>query len=114
MNKKELKKDLEESLKLLNGGWDSHANSFIKDLVKIFERYSKSKMDNGWISVEDELPKNKQKVLMFCKREFKHQSPIVIGYYQTGDYENWISYDFSEDENSDITHWQPLPKSPVK
>ncbi len=65
-----------------------------------------------WISVKDRLPKNKQRILMYCIREFVNDEPIVIGHYQTGDYENFISTCFVEDEMSDITHWMPLPEPP--
>lgn len=68
--------------------------------------------NDGWISCKHKLPKNKQKILMYCEREYKGSAEIVTGYYETGDYENFISYDFHEDEMPIITHWRPLPSPP--
>lgn len=67
-----------------------------------------------WIKAHTEEPKHGQKILMYCEREFKHQDKIIIGFYQKGDYENFISEAFNEDENINVTHWMPLPKAPKR
>ena len=96
---------------LSSDGMDTLAES-------LYERCSeelKSKMQGrkqGWVSVKDEDPKNRQRILMFCEREFSGLDEIVIGEYMKGDYENFMSADFAEDEIPTITHWMPLPPAP--
>ena len=53
---------------------------------------------NGWISVEEELPEEGQKILALEKGD-----PIVTWFY---DKECW--------EDMSITHWLPIPALPEK
>lgn len=75
---------------------------------------TKASLNNGWISVDDELPINEGFVLLLLS-----DGDIVIGqhifdtspfatsleYYQNQDYD-WIA------DLGDVTHWQLLPNPP--
>lgn len=79
-------------------------------------------VNNGWISVDDELPPQDVKLLL-CMSEI---NKVVIGYYAVDDspftdddgkeyaYSHWFD---DEDEHfawgfDEISHWQPLPNPP--
>lgn len=66
-------------------------------------------MNNNWISIEDELPKDGKDVLLcvhgrICIGYRIHISYGVSGWIETGDY--------SCRESLYPTHWQPLPEPP--
>jgi len=58
-----------------------------------------------WISVDDELPKELNQVLLF---ESKYNL-IVLGMYVG---ERWILADGSDVFIEKATHWMPLPENP--
>lgn len=65
---------------------------------------------NGWISVEDRLPDDKERYLICTENE-----RIYIAYYQPigdkfSDYEPF--WQGSSCRFTSVTHWQPLPKPP--
>jgi len=63
-------------------------------------------LNNQWISVEDELPPNKERVLLFDSDGFGVLS---------GRFSNSMWYlEGEKDTNANITHWMPLPKAPQK
>ncbi|MEH6451313.1 MAG: DUF551 domain-containing protein [Oleispira sp.] len=76
-----------------------------------------------WISVDDEMPKARQEVLVFCKWD---NSPLIAfhdKYYWTEKCDNlevigdacatteihWVG---AKDIGCEITHWMPLPELP--
>lgn len=65
--------------------------------------------DSKWISVEERLPEVKSDVLIYCQDRSR---TAVIGAMHTIRKGDWYSWDFYEDEDVKITHWQPLPASP--
>lgn len=67
--------------------------------------------NNEWISVDNKLPKNKEKILLFTKRDFKDDDNIIKGWYDAK-YELFFSSELHEDEYIFPTHWQPLPPPP--
>lgn len=70
--------------------------------------------NNGWISVDDELPIDEGFVLLLkddgdiiIGQYYFEQSPFLSDteYYQSINYE-WLA------NLDEVTHWQPLPKPP--
>ena len=57
---------------------------------------------NEWVSVEDRLPEEKQRVIVRCERVGTSVGWILWG--------NWMA-DIGPDAGK-VTHWMPLPKSP--
>ena len=57
---------------------------------------------NEWVSVEERLPKEKQRVIVRCERVGTSVGWILWG--------NWMA-DIGPDAGK-VTHWMPLPKSP--
>lgn len=87
---------------------------YVNETIRLFAKSSRPAIGEGeWISTEDETqtPKHRQRILMFCKRQNNYPY-IVIGHYEKGDYENYLSASFDEDAIPTITHWMPLPKFP--
>ena len=57
---------------------------------------------NEWVSVEERLPEEKQRVIVRCERV-----GTSVGWILWGD---WMA-DIGPDAGK-VTHWMPLPKSP--
>lgn len=57
-----------------------------------------------WISVEDRLPENKVRVLLFDNEGFGVVSGRLIASV-------WY-LESEKDLNSNVTHWMPLPEPP--
>ena len=57
---------------------------------------------NEWVSVEERLPEEKQRVIVRCERVGTSVGWILWG--------NWMT-DIGPDAGK-VTHWMPLPKSP--
>lgn len=60
--------------------------------------------DNGWISVEDELPKDKADVLVWLRSQNMH----CVAWYNSAA-KTWYSNDFVSEDSNYVTAWQPLP-----
>ena len=60
-----------------------------------------------WISVEDELPAPKSKVLVYCK-----PIGITVGYFWGIGHDNVPSDPCKGWSIMDVTHWQPLVDTP--
>lgn len=65
---------------------------------------SECSINNGWISVNYKLPKQKGNYLIYCFDRFDEQHEIQIEYF-SGKY-------FITDPDVDVLYWRPLPKSP--
>ena len=59
---------------------------------------------NEWVSVEERLPKEKQRVIVRCERVGTSVGWILWG--------NWMA-DIGPDAGK-VTHWMPLPAPPAK
>ncbi len=87
----------------------------IEDLVdKFIEHKTKEwAKANKWISVKDRLPE--LGMIVLCIDNKKWQSVCFYGNYSVDEnhkfYKHDLDYYF---ELEDVTHWQPLPKSPTK
>lgn len=57
---------------------------------------------NEWVSVEERLPEEKQRVIVRCEHVGTSVGWILWG--------NWMA-DIGPDAGK-VTHWMPLPKSP--
>lgn len=75
-------------------------------LIEMFQ----ANVSNDWISVDDDLPEQFEKVLLFCER-------YTGGYFQEiGYYNPAFASEYDKKESFSIkayvTHWQLLPKDP--
>lgn len=74
-----------------------------------------------WISVDEFKPKQGERVLL--KTEYDENCPYVVGYWGCGEWEACtVNIEAEKDyngctacverlfENSDVTHWMPLPE----
>lgn len=74
-------------------------------------KWMRSKLKSQWISVEEKLPKSLQNVIVFyddnitgyVSRGFCHSNPII-----------WDVQSYKGTKNPKVTHWMPLPESPIK
>lgn len=63
-------------------------------------------MENQWISVKDELPKEEEQYLLLTSE---------IGYYRIGEYDSDLEMFIDLDDYPiDAEYWMPLPKPPTK
>ena len=88
--------------------------SHVGGRVRVYlDGYSiKPKEDNGWISVDDRLPKEAGHVLAFMGVDWVE----CVNVYICPEYGNLIWETISEDDeiSSDlVSHWQPIPLPPM-
>lgn len=73
-------------------------------------------MEMNWISVEDKVPENNQRVLAYCGKTKKYFVGSVMS-YQFSDGVYW-RHEGAKGAmyavTSKVTHWMPLPEPPVK
>lgn len=88
------------------------------DRAQYAQGYSDGRADaQRWISVEDEYPDSKLKVLviayedMYDRGEIK-PCPAVHTAYTRGEDEGW--FDWYTEDWLHVTHWMPLPEPPKK
>lgn len=60
-----------------------------------------------WISVDTQLPDDRQDVLFACDGD------VIIGSYEAEGDNCFVRPDGEVFETSDVTHWQPLPAPPA-
>ena len=81
-------------------------------IINLVERLVK-KTNGGWISVEDRLPDNADRVLVsYCNFELNFDITDIDSYNGYGKWENfdkWYNKDVWK-----VTHWQPIPQDPKK
>lgn len=65
-----------------------------------------------WISVEDELPKNRESIL-FTDGGCVYSGRYYGGRYY-GDKGDWVDFCEVSTLIEDVTHWMPLPEPPKK
>ena len=78
------------------------AAQIIDMLVEELERKPTLTPPNEWVSVEERLPKEKQRVIVRCERVGTSVGWILWG--------NWMA-DIGPDAGK-VTHWMPLPEPP--
>lgn len=70
----------------------------------LIERQPTHTQPNEWVSVDEKLPKEKQRVIVRCERVGTSVGWILWG--------NWMA-DIGPDAGK-ITHWMPLPAPPYR
>ena len=74
----------------------------LSELQDILEEMPTLTPPNEWVSVEERLPKEKQRVIVRCERVGTSVGWILWG--------NWMA-DIGPDAGK-VTHWMPLPEPP--
>ena len=74
----------------------------VGDAADAIEELQKPK----WISVEERLPKARQRVLLSFWSYIKKQPRISIGWYNGKQWNSLVATEY------DVTHWMPLPEPP--
>lgn len=74
----------------------------IGEVRRIIESIPTLTQPNEWVSVDEKLPKEKQRVIVRCERVGTSVGWILWG--------NWMA-DIGPDAGK-ITHWMPLPAPP--
>lgn len=82
-----------------------------RKILRDYVEASQFKQPSAWISVEDSLPENENEVLVV----HTEAGGVSIGFY-SDDLKRWVSCDTDIERNGQIlvTHWQQLPKPPIK
>lgn len=73
--------------------------------------------ENGWISVEDELPAVGERVLTWlqgAKLTGEERNEMFVGYKMNEKNDVWIVGNAFSFDLGKVTHWQKLPPSPPK
>ena len=76
--------------------------STIDDILDIIDAFPTLTPPNKWVSVEERLPEEKQRVIVRCERVGTSVGWILWGRWMTD-----IGPDAGE-----VTHWMPLPAPP--
>lgn len=81
------------------------------DLNKVDVWGSEPKEDNGWISVEDRLPKKYVTVRVWPTRgDHDDMASMDRGSIQDS---GWFVENYNSIFSHNVTHWQPLPLPPM-
>ena len=94
--------DRKLAYEVLNTGWVMWLRA---------KRDCKAQAVQQWISVQDRMPEQGQKVLVF--RPYAHEKPYKDPNYKICTYAGEDIFINSHFEH-EITHWMPLPKPPTK
>ena len=79
-------------------------------IVNLVERLMQ-KANGGWISVEDRLPDNADRVLVSYRNfELKYNITYIDSYNGYGKWENFDRW--YNKKVWKVTHWQPVPEMP--
>ena len=81
---------------------DGNRLVYLKDVLGLIDEQPTLTPPNEWVSVEERLPEEKQRVIVRCERVGTSVGWILWG--------NWMT-DIGPDAGK-VTHWMPLPKSP--
>lgn len=70
-------------------------------------------MEMEWISIKEKLPRQ-GKVILICYTKYKRPKEICIA-TRWGSKKDWhFNGDDYQFDDSEVTHWMPLPKMPKK
>ena len=83
---------------------DQQSADVISDVILQLDDMPTLTPPNEWVSVEERLPKEKQRVIVRCERVGTSVGWILWG--------NWMA-DIGPDAGK-VTHWMPLPEPPAK
>ena len=83
---------------------DTQGADIISDVILQLDDMPTLTPPNEWVSVEERLPKEKQRVIVRCERVGTSVGWILWG--------NWMA-DIGPDAGK-VTHWMPLPEPPAK
>ena len=83
---------------------DGNRLVYLKDVLGLIDEQPTLTPPNEWVSVEERLPKEKQRVIVRCERVGTSVGWILWG--------NWMA-DIGPDAGK-VTHWMPLPEPPAK
>ena len=81
---------------------DKVALNLLEQVLYDIQHASTLTPPNEWVSVEERLPKEKQRVIVRCERVGTSVGWILWG--------NWMA-DIGPDAGK-VTHWMPLPEPP--
>lgn len=71
--------------------------------------YQSSRMNDGWIRVEERLPENNDNVLVYNAKYYNENCSVEVAFCDEYD-KQWKGAPSYFIEG--ITHWQPLPEPP--
>lgn len=83
-------------------------NKLNRELCTALEEAIKELKKNNWISVDDRLPEDEERILIFVALE-GHESVQLDTCYEDGGY---IHLDSGYAFGAEVTHWMPLPEPP--
>lgn len=98
------------------GACNGSGKEFSEDeiLTEINNRYEAMKLKENtmsqWISIEDRMPEEDIKVIIFSYGQ------VCWGFYSRDEnefYESWNPYARIYENETNATHWQPLPEPPT-
>lgn len=81
---------------------------WVHEIAELMEEYAATKSE--WVSVEDRLPEEGIKVLVFAPDRDIIGSKLLGSYFY--DSKEWTVYCFRDTIRTLVTHWQPLPNPP--
>ena len=81
---------------------DADCVDILDDVLLLIDAQSTLTPPNEWVSVEERLPEEKQRVIVRCERVGTSVGWILWG--------NWMT-DIGPDAGK-VTHWMPLPAPP--
>ena len=81
---------------------DGNRLVYLKDVLGLIDEQPTLTPPNEWVSVEERLPEEKQRVIVRCEHVGTSVGWILWG--------NWMT-DIGPGAGK-VTHWMPLPKSP--
>lgn len=93
--------DKQKAITLLCQMYLPHFNNEEKEALSMGIEALEQTKNDGWISVEERLPKTDTDVLVQCKGYI-----IDIGFYC----DNEWSFNMNELEGIEVLYWQPLPQ----
>ncbi len=69
----------------------------------------KKALNMGWTKIEEEQPKDWDKVLFGCFGKERNTGFVQIGYYRHDCYPGWWSQNDDDEQVFGVTHWMKLP-----
>jgi hypothetical protein len=107
-----MKNDIDASRNFIRGHWPHLLDRHLRDdIAHVLVAYADQFIPK-WISVEDGLPEEGEKVLCYCSYG------VLNSIYERGEFYNNKQSNFGDravhSYFTEITHWMPLPNSPTR